>query len=72
LTLADLPATMEINTRIFTRKERWETKVDHLSRGSAIPSLAAEKDGKVVGFILGGASFLLEFFDKMGLPAEIW
>jgi hypothetical protein len=38
------------------RPDCWEKKVELTEKKSPLPSLVAEMDGKVVGFILGGAS----------------
>jgi len=38
------------------RREFWATKLEHLSKASAVPSLAAEYKGRVIGFILGSSS----------------
>jgi predicted N-acetyltransferase YhbS len=58
LTSKDLDAITEIDNQIFKRPRRnyWETKLAHLETASAVPSIAAEEDGKVIGFILGSAS----------------
>lgn len=37
------------------RREYWESRLEH-SEVSGVPSLAAEKDGRVIGFIMGTAS----------------
>jgi ribosomal protein S18 acetylase RimI-like enzyme len=58
LTSKDLDAITEIDNHILRRPQRhyWETKLAHLEVASAVPSIAAEKDGKEIGFILGSAS----------------
>ena len=57
LTMKDLDAVTEIDYSLLgaERKRYWEEKIQ-LTESSAVPSLAAEVDGKMVGFILGGAS----------------
>jgi GNAT superfamily N-acetyltransferase len=57
LTLRDLDAVMEIDFSLLGRKRKayWENRLEH-SAMSGIPSLAAEVDGRVIGFILGSTS----------------
>lgn len=57
LTLKDLDAVTEIDYSLLgtKRREYWEYKLE-MAVTTGIPSLAAEIDGKVVGFILGSAS----------------
>jgi ribosomal protein S18 acetylase RimI-like enzyme len=57
LTLRDLDAVTEIDFSLLGRKRKgyWENRLEH-SAMSGVPALAAEIDGKVVGFILGNAS----------------
>ncbi len=57
LTINDLEAVTQIDESLLgsNRKEYWEAKLEQASN-SGVPSLAAEIDGKVVGFILGKAS----------------
>ena len=58
LTSKDLDAITEIDNQIFKRPRRdyWETRLAHLEIASAVPSIAAEKDGEVIGFIIGSTS----------------
>jgi GNAT superfamily N-acetyltransferase len=57
LTIKDLDAVTEIDFSLLgkMRKEYWETRLER-AETSGVPSLAAEVDGKVIGFILGSAS----------------
>ncbi len=57
LTMRDLDAVAEIDFDLLgkDRKEYWETRLEH-SAVFGVPCLAAEVDGKVVGFVLGTAS----------------
>lgn len=57
LTMKDLDAVTEIDFSLLGKKRReyWEQRIER-SEMSGVPSLAAEADGKVVGFILGSAS----------------
>jgi ribosomal protein S18 acetylase RimI-like enzyme len=57
LTMKDVDAVSEIDYRLLgkKRKEYWETRLER-SAISGVPSLAAEVNGKVIGFILGTAS----------------
>lgn len=57
LTLKDIDAVTEIDFSLLgtRRREYWEHKLE-MAVMTGIPSLAAEIDGKVVGFILGSAS----------------
>jgi len=57
LTLKDLDAVAEIDYVLLGKKRReyWENRLEHTAT-SGVPSLAAEVNGKVVGFILGTAS----------------
>ncbi len=57
LTLKDLDAVTEIDYSLLGKKRRgyWEGKLER-AETSGVPSLAAEVDGKVIGFILGTAS----------------
>jgi GNAT superfamily N-acetyltransferase len=57
LRMKDLDAVAAIDYELLgkQRREHWESKLER-SETSGVPSLAAEKDGKVIGFILGSAS----------------
>jgi ribosomal protein S18 acetylase RimI-like enzyme len=57
LTLKDLQAVAEIDRSLLgkMRKEYWEGRLER-SDISGVPSLAAEANGRVIGFILGTAS----------------
>jgi N-acetylglutamate synthase-like GNAT family acetyltransferase len=57
LTLQDLDVVTEIDFILLgkKRKEYWEARLER-SAMSGIPSLAAEADGKVIGFALGTVS----------------
>lgn len=55
---SDLDQIVEIDIKVLgkPRPEYWEMKIDLVQNRSQISSLVAELDGKVVGFIIGGAS----------------
>lgn len=55
---SDVKRVVEIDTRILeqSRPEYWELKLSLVEKHSQISSLVAELDGRVVGFIIGGAS----------------
>jgi len=57
LTRKDLDAVTEIDFALLGKKRReyWESSLER-AETSGVPSLAAEMDGKVIGFILGTAS----------------
>lgn len=57
LTMKDLDAVAEIDYSLLgtRRREYCENKLEH-SDTSGVPSLAAEVNGKVIGFILGSVS----------------
>jgi predicted N-acetyltransferase YhbS len=57
LTMKDLNAVADIDESLLgaRRVEYWETRLER-AETSGVPSLIAEVDGKVVGFILGSAS----------------
>ncbi len=57
LTLKDLDAVADIDYSLLgkMRREYWEIRLER-SATSGVPSLAAEANGKVIGFILGTAS----------------
>ena len=55
---SDLNRVVEIDTKVLgkSRPEYWEMKLELVGKRSQISSLVAESDGKVIGFIIGGAS----------------
>ena len=55
---SDLDQIVDIDIKVLgkSRPEYWETKINLVQNRSQISSLVAELDGKVVGFIMGGAS----------------
>ncbi len=57
LGLKDLDVVTEIDESLLgtRRRAHWETRLE-MAEISGVPSLAAEVDGKVIGFILGSAS----------------
>jgi ribosomal protein S18 acetylase RimI-like enzyme len=57
LTMKDVDTLTEIDYTLLgkKRKEYWENRLER-SAISGVPSLAAEVDGKVIGFILGTTS----------------
>lgn len=54
----DLDGIIEIDTKVLgeRRPEYWEKKVEMAGKKSPLPSLVAELEGKIVGFIFGEAS----------------
>ncbi|MGD0232804.1 MAG: GNAT family N-acetyltransferase [Syntrophorhabdales bacterium] len=58
LTTGDLDAVTDIDKRLLGKERRpyWDAKLERIEKMSGVPSLAAEVNGKVVGFILGTAS----------------
>ena len=54
----DLDRVVEIDIKVLgkPRPEYWEMKLELVEKRSQISSLIAELDGKVIGFIIGGAS----------------
>jgi len=54
----DLNAVIEIDKKVLGRERSqfWQDKLELLAKKSPLPSLVAEADGKVVGFILAEAS----------------
>jgi GNAT superfamily N-acetyltransferase len=66
LTLKDLDAVSEIDFSLLgiRRMEYWEQKLER-AETSGVPSLAAEIDGNLVGFILGKVSSW-----EYGIPAD--
>jgi ribosomal protein S18 acetylase RimI-like enzyme len=57
LTIKDLDAVTEIDYWLLgkKRKDYWEARLERVET-SGVPSLAAESNGKMIGFILGSAS----------------
>jgi len=57
LTLRDLDAVTEIDYSLLGKKRReyWATRLEIIET-SGVPSLAAEINGEIIGFILGSAS----------------
>ena len=57
LTMKDLDAVTAIDLELLGKKRReyWELKLERVET-SGVPSLVAEKDDTVIGFILGSAS----------------
>ncbi len=55
---SDLDRVVEIDIKVLgkSRLEYWEMKLELVGKHSQISSLVAELDGKVIGFIIGGAS----------------
>ena len=53
----DLDRITEIDTKVLnkSRPEYWEMKLRIMEKRSLIPSLVAELEGKVIGFIIGDA-----------------
>ena len=58
MTRKDLDRIIEIDTLVLgkSRPEYWEIKVELVEKRSPMPSLVAEWEGKVIGFIIGDAS----------------
>ena len=54
----DLEAIVEIDEKIlgYDRKDYWERKLEQMNDKASQVSLAAEAEGKVVGFVLGDIS----------------
>ena len=57
ITIKDLDAVVAIDYSLLGKQRRafWEAKLEQVDT-SGVPSLAAEVDGKVIGFIFGKAS----------------
>ncbi|OPY02016.1 MAG: putative acetyltransferase [Syntrophorhabdus sp. PtaB.Bin047] len=57
LTLKDLDAVTDIDESLLgtRRRDYWEVRLER-AEVSGVPSLAAELDGRIIGFILGSAS----------------
>lgn len=55
---SDKDRIIEIDIKVLEkpRPEYWEMKIELIEKRSQISALVAELDGKVVGFIFGGAS----------------
>jgi len=55
---SDLDRVVEIDIKVLEkpRPEYWEMKLELVEKRSQISALVAELDGKVIGFIIGGAS----------------
>ena len=55
---SDLDQIIDIDIKVLgkPRPEYWEMKIGLVQNHPQISSLVAEEDGKVVGFIIGGAS----------------
>jgi len=55
----DLASIVGIDKKVLgkERREYWETKLEKTKRDSPLAPLVAEADGKVVGFIIGDASW---------------
>ncbi|CCK78550.1 GNAT family N-acetyltransferase [Desulfobacula toluolica] len=55
---SDLERIIEIDVKVLekSRPEYWEMKLELVSKQPQFSSLVAEMDGKVIGFIIGGAS----------------
>jgi len=79
MTHDDLARMVEIDIKVLgeARPEYWEMKLALAERHSAVSSLVAELDGKVVGFIIGAASgweygvpVSLGWIDTVGVDPE--
>ena len=55
---SDLDRIVEIDLKVLgkPRLEYWEMKLELVEKRSQIAALVAELDGKMIGFIIGGAS----------------
>lgn len=55
---SDLDRIIEIDVKVLekSRPEYWEMKLELVEKQPQFSSLVAETDGKVIGFIIGGAS----------------
>jgi ribosomal protein S18 acetylase RimI-like enzyme len=64
----DLPDIIGIDKKVLGRERReyWEGKLERSRRDSPITPLVAEVDGRVVGFIIGSASWY-----EYGVPENI-
>lgn len=65
---SDLPRIIEIDIEVLgkPRPEYWEMKVELARSRPEVSFLVAEKDGRVIGFIIGGASRW-----EYGVPEDI-
>jgi ribosomal protein S18 acetylase RimI-like enzyme len=65
---SDLDQIIDIDVKVLgkPRPEYWTMKINIVENNAQISSLVAEMDGKVVGFILGGASRW-----EYGVPEDI-
>jgi len=65
---SDLDQIVEIDVKVLgkPRPDYWEMKLDIVEKHQQISSLVAELDGKVIGFIIGGASRW-----EYGVPEDI-
>jgi ribosomal protein S18 acetylase RimI-like enzyme len=65
---ADLEQIVDIDFKVLgkPRPEYWEMKIELAQKRAEISFLVAETDGKVVGFIIGGASRW-----EYGVPEDI-
>jgi ribosomal protein S18 acetylase RimI-like enzyme len=65
---SDLDRIIEIDIKVLgkQRTEHWEMKLELAEKRSQISALVAELDGKVIGFIIGGASRW-----EFGIPENI-
>ncbi len=68
ITQADLPRIAEIDTKVLgqSRPGYWEMKLALLEKHPQHASLVAEREGRVVGFILGGVSRW-----EYGIPEDV-
>ena len=64
----DLPDIIGIDKKVLgkERREYWEGKLERSKRDSPITPLVAEVDGKVVGFVIGSASWY-----EYGVPENV-
>ena len=64
----DLPDIIGIDKKVLgkERREYWEGKLERSRKDSPITPLVAEVDGKVVGFIIGSASWY-----EYGVPENV-
>lgn len=78
LTIKDLDDVAAIDEELLgkSRREYWESKLERAGL-SGVPSIAAEVDGKMIGFILGSASGWeygvpenIGWIDTMGVTKE--
>jgi len=64
----DLDQIVDLDVKVLgrPRPEYWETKLNLVASRSSLAALVAELDGRVVGFIIGGASRW-----EYGVPEDI-